>query len=290
MGSFRTVCYFSHASYDDPIVLPGQPGASHLHYFFGNDSTNATSTLATLKAGGSTCRGGAINLSAYWQPAMIDASNSTAIPARVAIVYYKNGGRGVAAADVRSMPQGLRMVAGNPKATDAGAPYGPAEFKCDGNAVVGDDWRAFPNPRGPHSIPSLADCGVGHEIWASVVFPQCWDGVNLDSPDHRSHMAYFPIPNSFGGKCPPDHPVALPEIVVSVLYPVRLGDSPSRWRLASDMYDPALPGGYSLHADWFGVWRPEIVDTFVTKCINPQFDCQAHMLGDGRTMDEFGGN
>lgn len=23
-----------------------------------------------------------------------------------------------------------------------------------------------------------------------VTFPDCWDGVRLDSPDHRSHMAY----------------------------------------------------------------------------------------------------
>ena len=22
------------------------------------------------------------------------------------------------------------------------------------------------------------------------MFPQCWDGVNLDAPDHKSHMAY----------------------------------------------------------------------------------------------------
>ena len=25
---------------------------------------------------------------------------------------------------------------------------------------------------------------------AQVFFPSCWDGVNLDSADHKSHMAY----------------------------------------------------------------------------------------------------
>src|SRR5690349_3007618 len=36
----------------------------------------------------------------------------------------------------------------------------------------------------------IPDCAVGTELWMVVVFPQCWDGVNLDSPDHKSHMAY----------------------------------------------------------------------------------------------------
>ncbi|WP_309624448.1 DUF1996 domain-containing protein [Methylibium sp.] len=48
-------------------------------------------------------------------------------------------------------------------------------------------------------------CLVGDELWQGVFFPQCWDGKNLDSPDHKSHMAY----PSDGG-CPRSHPVALP--------------------------------------------------------------------------------
>lgn len=37
-----------------------------------------------------------------------------------------------------------------------------------------------------------------------IIFPACWDGVNLDSPDHKSHMAY---PDRLdNGKCPTTHP------------------------------------------------------------------------------------
>ena len=28
------------------------------------------------------------------------------------------------------------------------------------------------------------------ELELSMLMPSCWDGVNLDSADHRSHMAY----------------------------------------------------------------------------------------------------
>ncbi|MEI6403953.1 MAG: hypothetical protein WCP59_17400, partial [Actinomycetota bacterium] len=44
-GQFVVECGFSHAGTDDPIVYPGQPGASHEHVFFGNTGTDAASTL-----------------------------------------------------------------------------------------------------------------------------------------------------------------------------------------------------------------------------------------------------
>lgn len=74
-GKLRFLCEFSHLGYDDPIVNPGQPGAAHLHLFFGNTLTNANSTYASLRASGDgTCDGGPLNRTAYWMPAMIDSS------------------------------------------------------------------------------------------------------------------------------------------------------------------------------------------------------------------------
>ena len=45
---FLVECDYSHMAEDDPIVYPGAPGASHLHVFFGNTSTNANSTVKSL--------------------------------------------------------------------------------------------------------------------------------------------------------------------------------------------------------------------------------------------------
>ncbi len=288
LGQFRTVCYFSHYGYDDPIVHPGMTNSSHLHVFMGNGSTDANSTLASLKAGTSTCRGGTINRTSYWQPAVLDVRNNKAVPARASILYYKDA---VYSDPTRVVPfpEGMKIVAGDPLAS-APVQYGPARFSCSGNAVGNDNTFPYvPDPRGPHTFPSLADCPVGNEIHAEVVFPSCWDGVNLDSPDHKSHMTYN-WPNDIGGKCPPTHPITVPQITVKVIYPIRPGDDPSYWRVASDVYNSTLPGGYSLHADWFNAWKPDIMATWVTKCLVAGNDCQAHMLGDGRTMDSFNGN
>ena len=88
-GNFRTICSFSHLSFDDPIVYPGQPGLSHLQMFFGNTLTDAYSTYQSLRTtGGGTCQGGPVNRSAYWAPALLNAAGQVLVPDTM-IVYYK---------------------------------------------------------------------------------------------------------------------------------------------------------------------------------------------------------
>ena len=104
--------------------------------------------------------------------------------------------------------------------------------------------------------------------------------MNLDSPDHKSHMSY---PASAGG-CPSTHPVPLPEITMNVVYTITAADAPQRWRLASDAYDAALPGGYSSHADWFNGWKPDVMATWIRNCSEASMDCKAGLLGNGQLL------
>jgi len=271
IGAFRTVCEFSHMAFDDPIVFPGQPGRSHLHAFFGNTGVGANSTAASIaNTGNSTCRGGTINRSGYWVPAMIDTLDGTPVRPDSMIIYYKTGYNGLAPASIQALPAGLRMIAGD---SSNKAPYpqwtSPMRFACI-DPVTGT---------GPQTQNVPTTCAVGNIVWSSVVFPQCWDGVNLDSPDHKSHMAY-----PSGGACPATHPVPVPEITTNVVYTVKDAAAPARWRLASDSYDASVPAGYSSHADWFHGWKPEIMDTFIRNCDQPAKDCSAHLLGNGQKM------
>jgi hypothetical protein len=47
----------------------------------------------------------------------------------------------------------------------------------------------------------------------------CWDGKNLDSPDHKSHVAY-PATGTFEstGPCPASHPIRLPQLMYEVMW------------------------------------------------------------------------
>jgi hypothetical protein len=49
---------------------------------------------------------------------------------------------------------------------------------------------------------------------------RCWDGKNLDSPDHRAHVAHTvgtpPAFPTVSGKCPASHPVKIPQLMYEV--------------------------------------------------------------------------
>src|SRR5262249_58529016 len=76
--NFVSLCRFSHTAPDDPIVFPGQPGLSHDHTFFGNDTTNANSTPAGLVSHPPTCDP-TTDTAAYWEPTLI--INDQKVPA-----------------------------------------------------------------------------------------------------------------------------------------------------------------------------------------------------------------
>lgn len=262
-GNFRFICEYSHLNFDDPILYPGQPGKAHLHVYFGNRLASASSNYENLRlTGGGSCQGGPINRSAYWMPAVLNASGLVVAPA-YATVYYKATFGGIAGIQaVPSLPRGLVMIAGFDMATGLGE---------------GQHWRC--ENGGPHQA-TIPACGPDDKAGASVAFPQCWDGVNLDSANHRSHLAYiFYSPDTGKPTCPTTHPVHIPEFTFTAWYPTPAGTN--GWRLSSDMGRPA---GSSLHSDWIGAWDDGILDTWTKKCLNGLLNCIGGELGDGRTL------
>ena len=225
-------CDFTHKGPDDPIVYPGRPGASHLHTFVGNRTTNAFSTYPSLRSGGTTCSRTA-DRSAYWTPALYEGSKL--ILPTVATVYYRRFTLDV----VRSFPDNLRMVAGRAAATSV-----------QGTRVT--FWSCGVRSHVRRSTRMLT-CPQGEFLHLAVFFPQCWDGRHLDSKDHKSHMAYMRK-----GKCPSSHPVALPTLEELYRYPIRGGTGIS---LSSG-------GLYSGHADFVNAWEPSALRKLVDGCLN----------------------
>jgi hypothetical protein len=240
--SFR--CFVSHRSPDDPIVHPGLPGMSHLHDFFGNTTTDAFSTTESLLAGDTNCTIPE-NRSGYWIPTLLNGT--TPVTPLYVNVYYRPGRKDPAS--VQPLPAGLRMIAGD------GAASWPQQrnvvsWGCGANGMV----YLYPWLLKPW----LPGCGQGFDLVLYVHFPDCWDGRRLDSPDHRSHMAY-----SDGRACPFTHPVPVAQLVLSVHYPVRGGTS---LVLSSG-------GKYSGHSDFMEAWDRDVLEDLVRRCINRGEHC-----------------
>lgn len=267
-GQFRVSCEYSHFNYDDPIVFPGQPGKSHLHMFFGNTATDAASTSdSLLNTGGGTCDGFELNRSAYWIPALLDGKGHAVAPEAISI-YYKTKKPGEAVV----MPQGLKMIAGNTRGAETFTPTPQLHWGCGGS---GADY----NPT--NRIP---DCH-GDIVNAVIMFPNCWDGVHLDSADHVSHVAFA----EEGENCPAAQSKRLPQISILIYWPGQ--PSVDGWYLSSDKTGSFNTGpGATLHGDWWGGWNLQIAQLWLDHCIKPARNCSQGQTGTSRLLAPLNDN
>ncbi|MFF7468928.1 DUF1996 domain-containing protein [Streptomyces sp. NPDC008092] len=250
---FQANCSVTRTRPDDPIVYPQQPGKSHDHTFMGNTTTDANSTTASLSAGGTTCKAPG-DLSGYWMPTLYNGDQQI-LPVGPQVVYYKSGVTDYTS--VRPFPKGLRFVVGSPMQS-------ADEFRNHPGFVEG--WEcgdSYFNTEFPASCPSRADVQLNIRFQA----PSCWDGKYLDTPDHKSHMAYPVVkPGTNDNMCPADHPVALPMIEFKMAFPVN-GDM-SRVRLSSGT-------GHSFHYDFFNAWDDRTLEALVDHCVVGGLQCDA---------------
>ncbi len=221
---FVLSCGFSHRNNDDPIVFPSAPGRSHNHTYIGSFAVDASTTPSSLLGGRSTCDFEA-DSSAYWAPTLY-VGRQAVLPLAGFVYYVRRTSTAVA-----PLPAGLKMIAGSAAASRP-QPKGIVSWGC---GELGEPPRFAVVPSCARSLLELR-----------VTFPNCWDGERVDSPDHKRHMRY-----SSAGKCPASHPIAVPTIVVILLYPET---APSA-QVAS--------GRFAAHADFMNGWEQGALATLV---------------------------
>ena len=244
---FIVHCGFSHRLSDDPIVFPGMPGTSHSHDFFGATGTNAFSTEESLRAGGTSC-GIAGDTASYWAPTLLDPADNPVEIADVKIYYQDLEGP---VQNVIAPPAGLRMIAGNAKATNENPGRQIASWRCAG----GGQQPAAPGG----SQHDMAECPPGHNLQVTILFPNCWNGADLDSANHKSHMAY-----TAAGACPSTHPVRIVQVLPEIEYATTGGVG----------FHPASGDAITVHADFWNTWDQAILEELVQDCIvTAEFGC-----------------
>jgi hypothetical protein len=228
--SFGVRCDFSHRNNDDPIVHPNNPGAAHRHDFFGNTSTDAFSTLESLRAAGTTCARAA-DKSAYWIPTVKWGGKK--LKASSGVFYYRANQKDPT--QVQSFPAGLKMV-----------PNSHVEWRCVGGT-----------PETPYAKKPPTRCSNG-KLGVRIVFPDCSNG-KLDSARHRSHMAYAEEQGDGTKQCPSTHPISLPSLRATIEFPLPT----NRGQVTLSSGDAS-----TMHADFFNAWEQKALDALLAACIS----------------------
>ncbi|KAM0274422.1 hypothetical protein ACHAQH_007860 [Verticillium albo-atrum] len=151
-----------------------------------------------------------------------------------------------------AFPQGFQMLAGDPSLRSFGNTLEQRAISYVCLGVSGPETHEFP----PHNCPN--------GLRVQVMFPSCWDGHNLDSPNHKSHMAYPSLVDN--GVCPESHPKRFITLFYEVTF--QINDFKDRWYKDTPpfVYSNGDPTGYGLHGDFINGWDTDTLQSAITNC------------------------
>jgi len=251
----------------DPIVEPGIP-SGHVHNVIGGNAfRRLMGPTDAVKANSTTCDK-AIDHSNYWVPALYHQMANKQwelVKWMGSAVYYQkracNYAAGLQYCDKTvtplAFPDGFRMVAGDPKRrtqnnTDFAQKAISVMCIFDGGSK---QYVGFPPVK----------CNT---LRAQVYFPSCWNGKDLDTPDHHSHVSYPAIGDYDGGVCPQSHPVALLSIFYEFFFDTQPYNDINRFAFAN-----GDPTGFGYHGDFIMGWTDRSkLQTAHKDCVGPS-DC-----------------
>ncbi|MCX2923126.1 DUF1996 domain-containing protein [Streptomyces sp. NEAU-W12] len=272
-GSFTTVCGVNENDLfnsDNIIVAPGvDNGAHHTHDYVGNQGNTAFASDDDLANADTTCRNQGDKSTYYWPVLRLQDGTQEfdagdlgggaegnvgkilkASQAEIKFVGNKQG-------DVVAMPKFIRIITGDAKAFTNGVANANTSFSCTGfeDRQVTDKYVL---------------CPEGSQVVRTSNFQSCWDGQNIDSANHRDHVAFV----QQDGSCPNGFQ-AIPQLQVRLVYDVpapTVENGQVQNPYAVDGFPEQLHKPITDHNDFINVMDERLMNKMV-KCINRGKNC-----------------
>ncbi|MFF7566570.1 DUF1996 domain-containing protein [Streptomyces pseudovenezuelae] len=275
-GTFVTSCGVNANGLfnsDNVIVAPGvSNGAHHFHDYIGNQSNTAFASDQDLANAETSCVDQGDKSTYYWP--VIRLQNGTqeqdadkpgggvegnagkiVTPKEVTLTFV-----GTPRSKVTAMPRLLRIITGDAKAFVNGPANANASWSCTG----------FEDRQLKDKYPL---CPQGSDVVRTFKFQSCWDGRNIDSANHRTHVAFA----QNDGTCANGFK-AIPQLVQRIVYDVdapSLNDGGRTTPLfAVDSFPEQLHKPVTDHGDFINVFDEKLMNEMVG-CINDGRQCGA---------------
>ncbi|QCD53816.1 DUF1996 domain-containing protein [Streptomyces hawaiiensis] len=282
-GSFATSCGVNDNGLfnsDNIIAAPGVTnGAHHFHDYVGNQANNAFASDQDLANAETSCDDQGDKSSYYWP--VVRLQNGTqeqdadkpgggiegnageiVTPKQVTLTFVGNPREKVAA-----MPRLLRIITGDAKSFVNGPANANASWSCTG----------FEDRQLKDKYPL---CPQGSDVVRTFKFQSCWDGRNIDSANHRTHVAFADA----AGTCPSGFR-PIPQLVQRIVYDIdapSLNDGGRTTPLfAVDSFPEQLHKPVTDHGDFINIFDEKLMGEMVD-CINDGRTCGAG-AGGGQT-------
>ncbi|MFI0806010.1 DUF1996 domain-containing protein [Streptomyces echinatus] len=273
---------------DNVIVAPGvSNGAHHFHDYIGNQSNTAFASDEDLANADTSCVDQGDKSTYYWP--VLRLQNGTqerdagapgggtegnagriVTPKQVTLTFEGNP-RG----KVTAMPRLLRIITGDAKAFVNGPGNANASWSCTG----------FEDRQLKDKYPL---CPQGSDVVRTFRFQSCWDGRNIDSANHRTHVAFA----AEDGSCPAGFQ-PIPQLVQRIVYDVPAPSVADGGRtvplFAVDSFPEQLHKPVTDHGDFINVFDEDLMSEMVD-CINSGRTCGPDGSGDGGDNASGGNN
>mmetsp|Transcript_33631 Transcript_33631/g.81504 ORF Transcript_33631/g.81504 Transcript_33631/m.81504 type:complete len:408 (-) Transcript_33631:78-1301(-) len=232
----------------DPIIT-NTCLSDHVHTFYGPQVIRPETTYEDLRNSPDEINSGNVqeNKSLYWHPTPYSYNKDTNTYTKDEIAQTSAYYVWPSNAGVKAFPNGFKMIAG----TD---PTAPGQFVNTEATCV--DPTPCERAEGCYTENTFFPNTACEELEVGMNFPTCWDGVNIDSSDHQSHVAYT-LDGDVEGACPSTHPVRLPQII----FVFRIMPYSGGWHTFSDMSSV-------YHADYFSGWDEKKLQEVLDTCVN----------------------